>query len=132
MSEQIEKTYEDVKDLAKDFFGIGDSEADTLMKLAKLCAVTSGIPVAGAGAIALSSVSSVTIPLVGAVPGYVGGALAGFVGGTTACMITRRSITDHIKQILGKNGTTPQQFRSDVRKIISIAHGKAGYCSNAA
>ncbi|WP_024297124.1 hypothetical protein [Methylomicrobium lacus] len=131
MSDQVEKAYDDVRNLAKDYFGIGDSESETLMKLAKRCAQTAGVPMAGVGAVALAGVSSVTIPLVGAVPGYLAGALAGFVGGTTACMIARRSSAEQVKQILGQSGMTEQSFKDEVRKLISVAEKKAGYCSNA-
>jgi hypothetical protein len=131
MPDQIEQTTEDVKSLAKDYFGIGDSEAETLMKLAKRCAQTAGVPMAGAGAVALAGVSSVAIPLIGSVPGYVAGALAGFIGGTTACMIARRTSAEHVKQILSQAQISEPEFKSEVLRLISLAHGKAGYCSNA-
>lgn len=127
--DQVYQTAEDVKSLAKDYFGIGDSEAETLMKLAKRCAQTAGVPMAGAGGVALSGVTSVAIPLIGAVPGYVAGALAGFVGGTTACMIARRTSAEHAKRILSQNQITEEHFKKDVLRLISLAHGKAGYYS---
>jgi len=127
MPDQIEQTYDDVRGLAQDYFGVGDSESETLMKLAKICAKTAGIPMAGAGAVALSGVGAVTLPLVGSVPGYVAGALAGFVGGTTACMIARRSTAEHVKQILGRNGVSESEFKHEVRRLISLADGKSGH-----
>ena len=130
MLDQIEQTSEDVKSLAKDYFGIGDSESETLMKLAKLCSQTAGVPMAGAGAVALAGVSSVAIPLIGSVPGYVAGALAGFIGGTTACMIARRASAEHVKQILSQAKMPEPEFKSEVLRLISLAEGKAGYCSS--
>lgn len=130
MPDQIEQTSEDVKSLAKDYFGIGDSKAETLMKLAKLCAQTAGVPVAAAGAAALAGVSSVAIPLIGSVPGYLAGALAGFIGGTTVCMIARRTSAEHVKQILSQTKMSESQFKSEVLRLISLAEGKSGYyCS---
>ena len=105
MSDPVEQTYEDVRNHAKEYFGIADSESETLMRLAKRCAQTAGIPMAGAGAVALAGVGSVTIPLVGSVPGYIAGALAGFVGGTTACMIARGSQAGQVRQILSTSGS---------------------------
>ncbi|TXT27318.1 MAG: hypothetical protein FD134_69 [Gallionellaceae bacterium] len=125
----IEQAGEDTKELAKDYFGIGDSEADTLMKLAKRCAQTAGVPMAGVGAVALAGVGSVTVPLVGSVPGAIAGALAGFVSGTTSCMIARRTSAEHVKQILSSNNLSDDQFKSEVKKLLSLAHGKAGYVS---
>jgi hypothetical protein len=127
MADQVEETTEEVRGLAKDYFGLGDSEGETLMKLAKRCAMTSGIPVAGAGGVALAGVGSVAIPLIGSVPGYVAGALAGFIGGTTACMIARRSTAEHVKQILSQSGISDAQFKQEVRRLVSLAHGKAGF-----
>jgi hypothetical protein len=129
MSDPIKETSNDVQAIAKEYFGLGDSEAETLMRLAKLCAQTAGVPMAGAGAVALAGVSSVAIPLVGSVPGYLAGALAGFVGGTTACMIAKRTSVEHVKQILSQTEMSEVQFKSEVLRLISLARGKAGYCS---
>lgn len=126
----VDQAGEDTRALAKDYFGIGDGEAETLMKLAKRCAQTAGIPLAGVGGLALAGVGSFTVPLVGSVPGYLVGALAGFFGGTTACMIARRTSAEHVKQILSDNNLTEDQFRSGVKKLLSVAHGKAGYAPN--
>ncbi|MFD1558019.1 hypothetical protein ACFSHT_20720 [Paraburkholderia silviterrae] len=125
----VDQAAEDTRALAMDYFGIGDSEAETLMKLAKRCAQTAGIPLAGTGGIALAGVGSITVPLVGSVPGYLVGALAGFVGGTTACMIARGSTAEHVRQILSENSLTEEQFKSGVLALLSTAHGKAGYVS---
>jgi hypothetical protein len=129
MENQIQETSDDVRAMAKDYFGLGDSEAETLMLLAKRCAQTAGVPMAGAGAVALAEVSSVAIPLVGSVPGYLAGALAGFVGGTTACMIARRTSAEHVKQILSRTQMSEPQFKSEVLRLISLAEGKAGHYS---
>ena len=128
MPDEIDKAYNDVRGLAQDYFGIGDSESETLMKLAKQCARVGGIPLAGVGAAAMAGVGAVTVPLVGAIPGYLAGALAGFVGGTTACMIARRSTLGQVQQILGKANMSEEQFKNDVRTLISKAEGRAGYC----
>jgi hypothetical protein len=127
MPDQIQQTYDDVRNHAKDYFGIGDSESETLMKLAKRCSQTAGVPMAGFGAVALSSVGSVAIPLVGSVPGFVAGALSGFIGGTTACMIARRASVEHVKQILEQGNLSENDFKKEVRRLISISHGKSGY-----
>lgn len=128
MSDPIKDTSDDVRTIAKDYFGLGDSEAETLMRLAKRCAQTAGVPMAGAGAVALAGVSSVAIPLVGSIPGYIAGALAGFVGGTTACMIARRTSAEHVKQILSQTKMSEPQFKSEILKLISLAQKKSGYC----
>lgn len=128
MPDEIEKAYSDVRTLAQDYFGIGESESVTLMKLAKQCAQVGGIPMAGLGAAAMAGVGSVTVPLVGAIPGFLAGALAGFLGGTTACMIARRSTLGQVQQILGKTNMSEQEFKASVRSLISKAEGQAGYC----
>jgi hypothetical protein len=127
----VEQAGKDVKSLAKDYFGIGDNDADTFMKIAKKCAVKGGIPLAGAGAAALASVGSVAVPLIGSIPGYLAGAIGGFVGGTTACIIASKSSTntEHMKQLLSQSQMSEQQFKSEVRRLISLAQGKAGYYS---
>lgn len=129
MADQIEQTGIEVKRLVREFFGIGDTEVETLMRLAKQCARTSGVPLAGAGGVALAGTSAVVLPLVGSVPGYVAGALAGFVGGTTACMIARRSNAEHVRRILGRAEMSEPQFRHEVLRLLSRAQGMAGYRS---
>lgn len=131
MSDPVEQTATDVRELAKDYFGLGDSESETLMKLAKRCAVSGGLSMAGAGGVALAGVATVAIPLVGSVPGYLAGALAGFIGGTTAGMIARRSTAEHVKQILSESNIGEQRFKDEVRQLMSLAHGKAGYYTGA-
>lgn len=130
MSDPVEQAYDDVRAYAKDYFGLADRESETLMRLAKRCAQTAGVPLAGAGAVALAGAGSVTLPLVGAVPGYLAGALAGFVGGTTACMIARGAQADQVRQILSAGGLSEEQFRAEVRRLISIAEGRAGHRSH--
>lgn len=127
MSEALDRTYGEVRSLARDYFGLSDSESETLMTIAKQCALTSGVPMAGAGAVALAGVGSVSIPLVGAIPGSLAGALAGFVGGTTACMIARRSQAEAVRDLLANRSMNEADFRSAVRRLISQARGEAGY-----
>lgn len=129
MADQIEQTATEVRSLVSDYFGIGDSEVQTLMMLAKQCALTTGVPLAGAGAVALAGTGSVVIPLIGSIPGYLAGALAGLVGGTTACMIARRSNAEHVRKILGRAEMSEPAFKREVRRLISRAQGNAGYCS---
>jgi hypothetical protein len=81
-------------------------EHETLWKIAKRCARTTGITVAIPTAMAGAAMGSISIPGVGAVPGVVAGALAGFVGGTTQCV------------------TTNSLFKTQLRLLIS------GYNSN--
>ena len=80
--------------------GYSYSDAEYLLNVAKLCAKTSGIPLAGVGGVALAGAGSIAIPGVGAVPGWIVGALAGFVGGTTACVIARAGMKPALDQIL--------------------------------
>jgi hypothetical protein len=45
-------------------------------------------------------------------------------------MIARRSIGEHAKQIIGQSKMSEQEFKAEIRHLISLAHGKAGYCQN--
>ena len=71
-----------------------------LFAVAKHCARSSGLAVAGATAIATSTAGAVTLPIVGAVPGWVAGALAGFIGGTTVCVMGRAALKPALDQIV--------------------------------
>ena len=82
--------------------GYSRSDLTYLYNIAKSCAKTNGIPVAGAGAVMAAGAGSVTIPVVGAVPGFVAGALAGFVGGTASCMIARSTLKRGLDDLLAE------------------------------
>jgi hypothetical protein len=44
-------------------------------------------------------------------------------------MIARRTTAEHVKQILSQSSLSERDFKAEVRRLISLAHGKAGYCS---
>ena len=60
-------------------------EQETLFQIAKRCATTAGVPMAGAGALYGMGMGTVTIPGVGTIAGSVAGALAGMLSGTISC-----------------------------------------------
>src|SRR4051794_29453833 len=98
MADPIEQAQQDVSSMVKDYFTIGDTETETLMRVVSLCAKTQGLTLAVTGGAALAGVGSVAVPGIGALPGWAAGALAGMVGGTTACVIARRSIAQEVKK----------------------------------
>jgi hypothetical protein len=133
MHDEIDKMYEELRKMVKDYFGIRDEESHTLMGILKFCAIQVGIPVAGAGAVVLAGTGTVVLPVVGSVPGWLAGALAGFVGGTTACAIVHRALfVEKVKVILGQHGVSESEFKHVVRRLISLAEGNAGYYSRVA
>lgn len=67
-------------------------EQETLFKVAKRCASTTGIPMAGAGALIGLKTGSVIIPGVGTIAGPVAGSLVGLFGGTISCTMLNMSL----------------------------------------
>ena len=78
---------------------LGSKEQETLYELAKRCAKTSGVPMAGGAAVMGASAGSVTIPVVGAVPGAVAAALGGLLVGTGSCVALNIAAKQKLKEI---------------------------------
>jgi hypothetical protein len=64
---------------------ISYKEQETLFQIAKRCAATTGMPMAGAGALIGLKAGSITVPGIGTIAGPVAGALAGMISGTVSC-----------------------------------------------
>jgi uncharacterized membrane protein len=75
------------------------NEQDNLWKIAKHCAATAGIPLAGAGAVLGSSAGTVAVPVVGTISGAAAGALAGLFAGTVGCTMLNYSVRNEIKKL---------------------------------
>lgn len=72
-------------------------EHEKLWHIAKRCASTAGIPMAGAGAVAGLSFGTVAVPGLGSVAGPVAGALAGLVSGTVSCTMLNVSMVQQLR-----------------------------------
>lgn len=75
----------------------------TIWEIAKHCASTAGIPMAGTGAIIGLKAGTVTVPGVGTISGVVAGALAGLFAGTVSCTAAnvafRKPLEDFVNDI---------------------------------
>jgi hypothetical protein len=74
-------------------------ERETLYQIAKRCAQTTGIPMAGAGALIGLKAGSVTLPGVGTIAGPVAGALAGLFSGTLSCTMVNVSLREELRKL---------------------------------
>ncbi len=74
-------------------------EQETLWELGKRCAVTTGLPLAGAGALAGMNMGTVTVPGVGTITGSIAGALAGLVAGTLMCYSLNNSMKIELRKL---------------------------------
>lgn len=74
-------------------------EQETLFQIAKRCAKTTGVPMAGAGALMGIKAGSVVVPGVGTLAGPVAGALAGLFAGTFSCTMLNVSVRDELKKL---------------------------------
>lgn len=79
------------------------NEQENLFQIAKRCAASSGIPMAGAGAVIGLKTGSVVVPGVGTIAGPVVGALAGLVAGTFSCTMINVALKDELKKIARGN-----------------------------
>lgn len=71
---------------------------DRLIDIARRCAMTVGVPLAGTGAVGMAGAGAVMVPGVGAVPGYIVGLLAGMVTGTSMCVMLNSSMRDELRR----------------------------------
>ncbi len=78
---------------------ISYKEQEKVWQIAKRCAMTSGVPLAGAGAVMGAKMGTVTVPGVGTIAGSVAGALAGLFGGTISCTMVNMSMRNELKKI---------------------------------
>ena len=74
-------------------------EHETLWNVGQRCARTTGIPLAGAGALMGSQAGTVTLPVVGTVSGAAAGALVGLVSGTASCMMLNYSVREELRAL---------------------------------
>jgi len=74
-------------------------EQDTLWKIAKHCASTAGVPLAGAGLILGLKAGTVAVPGVGTISGAAAGALAGLFVGTLGCTMANLSVRSELKKL---------------------------------
>jgi hypothetical protein len=74
-------------------------EQETLWQLARRCAATVGIPMAGSLSLLGTKMGTVTLPGVGTVSGAVAGALAGMAAGTTVCMGLNASVKSELRAL---------------------------------
>jgi hypothetical protein len=74
-------------------------EQETVWQIAKRCAMTSGVPMAGAGALMGAKMGTITIPGYGTIAGSVAGALAGLFSGTVTCTMVNVSMRKELKKL---------------------------------
>jgi hypothetical protein len=74
-------------------------EQERLWQIAKRCASTTGVPMAGAGALMGMQIGTVTVPGIGTVAGPVAGALAGLFAGTFSCTLLNYSMRRELKKL---------------------------------
>ena len=72
-------------------------EHEKLWQIAKRCARTTGMPMAGAGAVAGLQMGTVTLPGIGTVAGPLAGALAGLFAGTVSCTMLNVSMVQQLR-----------------------------------
>lgn len=72
-------------------------QQESLFQIAKRCARTTGIPMAGAGGLIGMSAGTIIVPGVGSIPGYLAGALAGLVSGTVSCSMLNAASRKQLK-----------------------------------
>ena len=85
---------------AKELMAIGIlsyQEHEKLWQIAKRCARTTGVPMAGAGALAGLKMGTVAVPGVGTIAGPVAGALAGLFSGTLSCTMLNVSMVQQLR-----------------------------------
>ena len=70
-------------------------EHEKLWQIAKRCARTTGMPMAGAGA--LIGLKAGTVPGIGTITGPVAGALAGMFAGTVSCTMLNVSMVQQLR-----------------------------------
>lgn len=75
-------------------------EQESLWSIAKRCALTTGVPMGGAGLVMGAGAGTVTVPLVGSLPGAVAGFLAGFAVGTATCSSLNLGYRDELRKLL--------------------------------
>ena len=78
---------------------ISYKEQETLFQIAKRCASTTGIPMAGAGALIGLKAGTVTVPGIGTMAGSVAGALAGLLGGTISCTMLNVGMRQQLQSL---------------------------------
>ena len=74
-------------------------EQETLWQIAKRCAATTGLPMAGAGFLLGMNAGTVFLPGIGSISGSVAGALAGLFSGTFSCTMLNRSMQQELKNL---------------------------------
>ena len=72
-------------------------EQEKMWDIAKRCARTAGIPMAGAGALIGLKAGTVAVPGFGTIAGPVAGALVGLFAGTASCTMLNVSMTQQLR-----------------------------------
>ena len=75
-------------------------DQETLWGIAKRCATTTGMPLAGAGLVMGVKAGTVTVPGVGTMSGALAGFLAGLVAGTAMCTAANLAHRDELRKLL--------------------------------
>lgn len=78
---------------------LGHKEQETLYELARRCAKTTGVPMAGGAAVMGANAGAVVLPVVGSVPGAVAAALGGLLVGTGSCVALNLAAKQKLKEI---------------------------------
>lgn len=79
------------------------NEQENLWQIAKRCAASSGISMAGFGAVIGFKTGSVVVPGIGTIAGPIVGALTGLVSGTFSCTLLNVAMKDELKKIAQGN-----------------------------
>lgn len=95
----------DFQRFQKQLIGIGIiryKEHETLFQIAKRCAVTTGLPMAGAGMVMGIKAGTVALPGGGTISGGAAGFLAGLLAGTMVCTAANQSYRRELRSLIDR------------------------------
>ncbi|MEE4206469.1 MAG: hypothetical protein V2I39_09255 [Erythrobacter sp.] len=78
---------------------ISYKEQETILQIARRCAKTSGLPMAGAGAVLGMKAGTVALPGIGTVSGATAGFLGGLASGTASCVGLNLAARNELKAL---------------------------------
>jgi len=99
MSQEIDQQHDQ---FVKTLMGVGIlsyNEQEKLWDIAKRCAGTVGISMAGVGLVAGSTAGTITLPVIGTISGALAGTLAGLAGGTISCVMLNVSERNALRRL---------------------------------
>ena len=100
LNQEVLKFGRDLHNEGVDITGYSESNLRYLLRISKMCAKQSGIPVGAATGIVGAKIGGTITLGTLTLPTFVAGFLAGFVGGTATCVIGRGAIKPVLDDIL--------------------------------